>query len=222
MQDGMVFEALICLEDPLGFLSPLAQKLGSFQRVHGDVGHAVLAWAHELSHAPNAQVFRGELETVVNSSHKIEPLHRERRWVVRQKQAVALLRPSTHATSKLVKLSQAEALCALDHHHRGVRNIDSNLDDGRRDTDLYLAIHERAHDFVLVFEAAVYETHPQVGKHVHVQTLKLGRGGARDHRLRLLDQRADDKGLAAELDLGPHQVVSALPVSRRDYLRLHG
>ena len=45
-----------------------------------------------------------------------------------------------------MKLCEAEPLCAFDHHDRGVGDVDTDLDDRRRDEDRDIAALEPAHD----------------------------------------------------------------------------
>ncbi len=50
--------------------------------------------------------------------------------------AVRLLAASSHTPSQLMQLAQPESLRALDHHHRCVRHIHSDLDHGSRNEDV--------------------------------------------------------------------------------------
>ena len=49
-----------------------------------------------------------------------------------------------------MQLSQTEAIGVLDDHHRGIRNIDANLDNRSSNEDLGLAFRERLHDLALL------------------------------------------------------------------------
>ena len=46
------------------------------------------------------------------------------------------MRAAADAAAQLVQLRQAEPLRVLDHHHRRVRHVDADLDDGGRDQDV--------------------------------------------------------------------------------------
>ena len=104
-------------------------------------------------------------------------------------------------SAKLVQLGQTEALGALDQHHRGVRHVHADLDDGRRDQHVELAVAERAHDRVLFGRAhpPVQQSQAQTRQLARTQALVLlgGRLGLQDFGF--LDQRTDDERLLALL-----------------------
>ena len=54
-------------DDELSLLAHVIQELGLLERVHRDIGHAVLPRAHELAHATQAHVLLGELEPVADA-----------------------------------------------------------------------------------------------------------------------------------------------------------
>ena len=113
------------------------------------------------------------------------------------------MRAAADAAAQLVELRQPEALGVLDHHHRRVGHVDADLDHRRRDEDVELAADERAHDAVLgvLLQAAVQQRDAELREDVLRQVIRhLGRGLQID-LLRLLDQRIDDVGLPALLDL---------------------
>ena len=63
----------------------------------------------------------------------------------RDEQAVRLLRPAPDPAAELVELREAEAVGLLHDHDRRVRDVDADLDHGRRDEDVQLARLEARH-----------------------------------------------------------------------------
>ena len=107
---------------------------------HAEGGDAGLARAHDLARAADLQVVLGDLEAVVRLLHDPQPLARLLRLLVlREEDAVALGRAAPDAPAQLVELREAEALGVLDEHDRGVRHVDADLDDRRRDENLDVA-----------------------------------------------------------------------------------
>ena len=71
--------------------------------------------------------------------------------------------PAADAPPELVELGQAEPLRALDDHHRRLRDVDADLDDGRAHEHVEVAVAEAAHLGVAVGgpQAAVDEPDPE-------------------------------------------------------------
>ena len=82
-----------------------------------------------------------------------------------EQDAVRFLLAAPHPAPQLMQLRQAEALGMLDHHHRGVRHVDADLDHRRRHQHLHLAVAERAHHPVALrrLEPAVHQPDAHVG-----------------------------------------------------------
>src|SRR2546430_17147654 len=113
----MVCESRIGLEDPLGFLAPLAQQLGLEQRLHRGVRHTMLAGTHQLAHAAYVHVLLRQLETVADARQELEPPNAFFRRIVGQHQASAWRRSATDPTPKLMEPGQAEAIPPPDPHY---------------------------------------------------------------------------------------------------------
>ena len=113
------------------------------------------------------------------------------------------------AAAELVQLGQTEAVCAVDHHHRGVGHVDANFDHGGGHQQVQLAIAEPAHHLVLLpaRQPPVEQPEAEIGKHLVGQALVLLGGSARVQVFRLLHQRADDERLAAGFHLLPDEPV---------------
>src|SRR2546430_9732387 len=63
-EGGMSLEFRVMADDELSLLAHVIEELGLLERVHRDIGHSMLAGAHELAHNPQAPVLLGELEPV--------------------------------------------------------------------------------------------------------------------------------------------------------------
>src|SRR5207253_1871235 len=103
---------------------------------------------------------------------------------------------------------------------RRVRDVDPDLEHGRRDEDVDLARLEPAHDRVLRLEAEppVHEPDGEVGEDVLGEMSRHVRRRLEVQRLRLLDERVDDVDLAAAADLVAQELVdlAALRFGARD------
>ena len=132
-------------------------------------------------------------------AHHFEPCPRAfaQRWLVHQ-QALAQGCTATDAAAQLVQLRQAEPLGVVDDHDAGVRHVDTDFDDRRRDQQLRDAVLERAHLRILLGrpQAAVYEADTQLRQFLAQLPIRLLRS-LRFELIVLLDQRADPVGLTA-------------------------
>ncbi len=60
-------------------------------------------------------------------------------------EAVTLVLAAGDAAAELVELREAEPFRLEDHHQRGVGDVDTDFDDGRRDEDVEVAVPEGVH-----------------------------------------------------------------------------
>ena len=100
-----------------------------------EVGHARLLRVEQRSLTAEPEVFVGQLEPVGGANHRLDA--RPRLLVLRvglvEQDAVAPVRSAADPAAELVQLGQAEPLGVLHEHHGRVRDVDPDLDDGRRD-----------------------------------------------------------------------------------------
>ena len=115
-----------------------------------------------------------------------------------EQHADARRRAAADPAAQLVQLRQAEALGVLDHHQRGVRHVDADLDHRGGDQHRDLAAGEERHHRRLLGRrhAAVDQADHPAGQRVAELAVRLG-GVLQVERLRLLDQRADPVDLPA-------------------------
>ena len=87
---------------------------------------------------------------------------------------------AAHSPAELVQLRQPESLGVLDDHHRGVRHIDADLDDRRRDEHVHVAAREGRHHAILLvgLQAPVQQRHLEFRKHLGLQVVGHFGGGA--------------------------------------------
>src|SRR5205807_2817727 len=111
---------------------------------------------------------------------------------------MGFVRAAADASSKLMKLGEAEAFRMLDDHDGGVGNVDADFDDGGGDEDLRFVSAEALHDFFFFVtrEAAVQKTELQFGKDFARKALVLLHGGLQ-LELRFFNDRINDVRLVA-------------------------
>ena len=92
-----------------------------------------------------------------------------------------------------MELREAEALGVLDDHHRRVRHVDANFDDGRGDQQVDLTGDERGHhrSFSLGF-ILPQQRHAELGEHFEREMFGHRRRRAQVDLFAVLDQRIDD------------------------------
>ena len=124
---------------------------------------------------------------------------------VRHEDAERLGGAPADAATKLVELGQPEPVGPLDDHHRGLRDIDADLDDGRPDEDVELAVAEASHLRVAVGRLHPAVDHPDAERREQLskpnRLCLRGRSGRVEDRrrgivrrgVRLVDQRHDDE-----------------------------
>ena len=93
----------------------------------------------------------------------------------RDQQAVGLLGAAADPASELVELREPEAVGLLDDHDRRVRDVDADLDHGRRDEHVELAVLERPHHLAPVgrLQPAVDQADAVAGELGAPQPLRL-------------------------------------------------
>src|SRR3970282_723906 len=80
--------------------------------------------------------------------HGLEPLARALRELLLRagdEEAVGLLSSAANPPSELMELGKAESVGLLHDHDRGVRDVDADLDDRRRDENVELTRLEARH-----------------------------------------------------------------------------
>ncbi len=162
----------------------------------------MLARPEQLAAAAQVEVDLGELEAVGRRDERLEPLLRRLGQLLlrpRDEEAVRLLGSAPDAAAELVQLSETEAVGLLDDHHGRVRDVDADLDHGRRDEHVELARVEVGHDGAprVRLQPAVHAADAELAELGASEPLGLVLGRARERRLRCLDERADDVGLPA-------------------------
>ena len=132
----------------------------------------------------------------------LEPGPRDLVGRVRHEDAERLDRAAPDATAQLVELGEPEPVGPLDDHHRRRRDVDPDLDDGRADEHVQLAVPEAGHLGVAFgrLHPAVDHARPAAARAARVSrtasvsaaTAPVGLVGA------LLDERDDDERRVAE------------------------
>src|SRR5215213_2965928 len=123
-----------------------------------------------------------------------------------------------------MQLRETKAFSVLYEHHRRVRDVYSDLDDGSRDEHLRLAVAESRHRLFLVVAShvTVNQADVQVGEDLRGEPSRLRLRVAKLDLVRLVTQRVDHKGLPPRPHLLSYEVVRRLPSlvadgeSRRD------
>jgi len=78
-----------------------------------------------------------------------------------------------------MELRETEPLGVLDHHDRGVGDVDTYFHDRGGDENLHFVFAETLHDFIFFFagEAAMQEAEAQFGKNLAGEALVFFHGG---------------------------------------------
>ncbi len=150
-------------KQPLRLAPRLLDQANVGQACHAQLGEAGLARAQEIARAalladraPPAGIRRRWPPWPSGVRCWLRPRCREAAGSRRR----TPLRPTRPA--ELVELRQAEAVGALDHHHRRIRDVHAHLDHGGRDQDVPARpARKRLHDLVLLVRAhpAVEQAH---------------------------------------------------------------
>src|SRR5204863_9837354 len=131
----MALEHLSRRLDRLGYELTIALEIREAQQ-----RLTALPLAQILARPAQLEVALRDLETVRALEDDLQPVAGGLRQRVSEKQdAHALARAPADAAAQLVQLRKAEALGALDHHQRGIRHIDADLDHRGTDEKLDLA-----------------------------------------------------------------------------------
>ena len=185
---------------------PFEQLAVGAQAREPELGEAGLTCPEQLALAAQLKVLLGQLEAVCRLDERLQALAGivgQLFLGARDEQAIGLFGAAADAATQLVELGQPEPVGLLDDHDRRVRNVDAHLDHGCRDEDVELARLEARHQLPPLgrAEAAVQETDAVLAEFPTSKPVRLGLCRARLRRLRLLDQRADDVGLPAGVEV---------------------
>ena len=116
---------------------------------------------------------------------------------------------ATDTTSQLVQLREAEPFGVFDDHHGGVRHVDADFHDGRRDQHVHVSPRKRGHHplLLVLLQPTVQQRDDVLGKHLRLQVFRHRRGGAQVDLLGVLDEWIDHVGLAPRFDGFTHQRI---------------
>ncbi len=107
---------------------------------------SALPYTEEISRAPELKVFLRDIKAVRRLFENGQSLRLLFYLTSIEKNTVRLRAASADASAELMKLGQAETLRILHHHHRGIRHVDADLDDGRGHKNINLVRGKAVHD----------------------------------------------------------------------------
>ena len=154
-----------------------------------------------ISNTRLAPTKRLAVVATIASSRSLAPLGSSS-FAPRDEQAVRLLLAAPDPPAKLVQLREPEPVRPLDDHDRRVRDVDADLDHGRRDEDVELPVSKRGMTLPLLAGHSRPGTSRREAPQLAARSHSLVLGRARDV-VRLFDQRADHVCLSALVDLRP-------------------
>ena len=122
---------------------------------------------------------------------------------------------SSHTPTQLVKLSQTEPFCILDHHHRRIRHIDSDLNDRSRYQHIDLMSRKFLHNlfFLRRFHFPVKIFDPNSGGQLFFQLFGVIGYIFSFQPFTFFYHRTDHIALTSLGDLFFHKPVSSLPIT---------
>ena len=142
---------------------------------------------------------------------------------VRDENAGGFILPAPDSSSKLVELREPEALGVFNNHNHGVRHVDADLDDRRRDEQLRFAFGERLHNFFLVhaLHLAVHQPDRVSAEIAALQFVGVFHGGGELRvALALVNERADYIPLPPRIEVLFYIVICPLTQFRGDGVSL--
>ena len=104
------------------------------------LGQSVLARAEKFARTAQLEVFVRDFEAVRCSLHDLHSPLRRVVFGVRDEDAGGFILPTPDSPSKLMQLRKPEALGVFNNHNHGVRHVNADFDDRRRDEQLCFAI----------------------------------------------------------------------------------
>ena len=187
------------------------------------VGAAALGLPEQTALAAHLEVDLGEREAARVAHQRVEALAPLRRRLGRAvEEAVRLLVAAADPAAQLVQLGEAEAVGVLDDHHGGVRDVDADLDHGRRHEHVDAAGGELGHHALAIRSGhlPVRAGHAHLGERSRGEPRRLLLRGARLDLRVLLDERAHHVRLPPRLDLLDDPAVAVLALGLGDHARL--
>ena len=129
---------------------------------------------------------------------------------------MTLLGPATDTAAQLMELGEAEPLRMLDQHDRGVRHVDPDLDHGRRDEHLDLAVPEPPHHGIALLGFHPPVNQPDGGRRQRL--LQFARHLDRGLEVKLfgfVDHRIHHVGLAPRRALLAQELIDPRAIATR-------
>ena len=162
----------------------------------------MLLRAKQIAHAAEAQVRARNRKSVLGVGEDRQSFRGVGAYIAEQN-AVGLLATTSNAATQLVQLRQAESLRVLNDHDGGVRDVDANLNHGRRNENIQQAVAKAAHHVISLVRRhpAVQQCHASRRKRSGHQFLVHRGRRAQIHLLRRFDQRIHDVHLTSSINL---------------------
>ena len=169
LQHGMVLELWILQKNVGGFLPCFFQhgtiigKAGQSQ-----IRQTRLTGAQHLTWTAKTEVHFGNLKAIGGSHQNLQPLTRQGIATVIDQQTVRRRRAASDASSQLVELRKPKAIGVVDHHHTGLRHINTDFHNRGGDQHLRLSRSEAADHglFVRTGQPTMQQTHLKIGEHL--------------------------------------------------------
>ena len=132
------------------------------------------------------------------------------------KYTVGLGLAAANPSAELMKLGQTEPFRIFNHHHRSIRHIDADFDNGRGYEHLNLIIPEPLHNRILpgAVHLSVKIFHTNMGRQNIFQPVRIVDDILQIHHFTFFDHRADNVDLMAFPDLFLNKTIGRRTVSR--------
>jgi hypothetical protein len=171
-----------------------------------EVGEPALGGAHEVAGASDAEVGFCDGEPVGGLLEELEASGGFGVVAVGDEDAEAFVGATADAAAELVELGEAEAVGVEDEDDGGVRDVDTDFDDGGGAEGVDGACAEGVHEgvFFVCGGTAVEEPELMVGE-TGAPCFDFAGGGADGEGIAFVDEGEDEVGLAALVELGAEE-----------------
>ena len=196
-------ECRVYAENIFGFVSRDGDEPDISEIFHGNIGLARLTCTEKRSWSTEREIGFGDFKPISSFGEHFEPFIMRARGFAWHEETVGLMFGSPDTTAELMQLSQAEAFGLFDQNDTGIRDVDTDFDDGGGDENVVFSFFEIMHDFFFFFgfELAVDEPDGEMRENGFSQALVLYDSGFDIfHREGFFDEREDDKDLASFRD----------------------
>ena len=188
---------------------PVAYNIRNLQ-IESD---AALLRTFKITGATQFQIGLGYFETIISAYHDFQSFPGVlRQLIIRHQNTIRLFRSTSYPATQLMQLRKPETFCIFNNHHRSIRDVHSDFNDGSSHHDLRFARNKKLHLLILLgwFHFAMHFTNRTFGKLFQNMLISFFKV-LQINLFAFFNQRIDNVDLTSFFNLFAHRTVHTFP-----------